>query len=77
MIKSKYLLVREKDGKPVYDLFDTVTDLCAHMKGLNKGMLWRGHAPDDWKLVAIFNETEIKLSREIDRIPADLISALL
>ena len=68
---DKYILIREKDGAAVYEIF-TLSKLCEHLIGLDKGVIYLYSG----EFVAAFTETDVKLNRELTSIPDKLIRSL-
>ena len=71
-MKYKYILIHEDGGQAVYDTYNSVSEMCQYIKGLNKGIIYDEYQ----RFVCAFCETDVRLNRELDSIPSKLIQAL-
>lgn len=78
---QRYLLLHEQESEVVYEQYLNIHELCVHIVGLDKGVVYQekeGYSPKDdrWEMLAAFTEHDIKLNRDLKAIPADIIAAL-
>lgn len=78
---QRYLLLHEQDGEVVYEHYLNITEMCSHIVGLDKGVIYQekpgySEITDRWDMLAAFTEHDIKLNRDLKAIPADIIAAL-
>lgn len=73
-----YLLVHKDliQNDPVYETYDKLDELCAHITGISNCIIWYGDA-QDWTWLVMCNEQGITVNRELSKVPVRIISALL